>query len=59
MSKQREPYIRPVVMRLEYTTDVRVSQVSGCKLDTSDTGPSVTCCLTDEPHIVPCSDPVS
>jgi hypothetical protein len=59
MSTQRQPYIRPVVMRLEYTTDVRVSQVSGCKLETSDTGPSVTGCLTASPPIIPCSDPVS
>jgi len=57
MSKQ--PYIRPVVMRLEYTTDVRVSQVSGCKQETSDTGPSVTGCLTASPPIIPCVDPVS
>jgi len=53
------PYIRPIVMRLEYTTDVRVSQISGCKLETSHTGPSVTGCLTASPPIIPCNDPVS
>lgn len=59
MSRQREPYIRPVVMRLEYTTDVRVSQITGCKLETSDTGPAVTGCLTDEAPVLPCNDPIS
>jgi hypothetical protein len=55
----KQPYIRPVVMRLEYTTDARVSQVVGCKQETSDTGPSVTGCLTASPPIIPCNDPVS
>lgn len=58
MSRQREPYTRPVVIRLEYTTDVRVSQSVGCKLESSDTGPSVTGCLS-EGSPIPCSDPVS
>ena len=53
------PYIRPVVLRLEYTTDVRVSTVSGCKLETSDTGPSVTGCVTAAVPVLPCNDPVS
>jgi hypothetical protein len=59
MSSQRQPYIRPVVMRLEYTTDVRVSTVQGCKLETSDTGPSVTGCVTATAPVLPCNDPIS
>lgn len=35
---QRQPYVRPFVLRLEYVTDVRVSQVCACKTDGSSSG---------------------
>ncbi|HZO19001.1 MAG TPA: hypothetical protein VFB46_08450 [Gemmatimonadaceae bacterium] len=59
MSNEREPYIRPIIMRLEYTTDVRVSQATGCKAESSEVGPSTTGCVAATPPIVPCTQPVS
>jgi hypothetical protein len=59
MLTPREPYVRPVVMRLEYTTDVRVSTVTGCKLESSDVGPSVQGCVRTSVPIGPCNDIVS
>lgn len=59
MSSEREQYVRPVVVRLEYTTDVRVSQATGCKLETSDTGPSTSGCVNASPPFNPCVQPIS
>lgn len=59
MPTPRKEYIRPFVTRLEYTTDVRVSQVGGCKLESSDTGPVVQGCLDTDAPPGPCNDPVS
>ena len=59
MTTPRKAYIRPFVTRLEYTTDVRVSQVGGCKLESSDTGPVVQGCTDTDAPPGPCNDPVS
>lgn len=33
MDQQREPYVRPFVMRLEFSTDTRVSMAQVCKTE--------------------------
>ncbi len=59
MEKQREAYVRPFITQLEYTTDVNVSQVVGCKLESSDTGALATGCKIATGSNVPCTEAVS
>jgi hypothetical protein len=38
MKSQRHPYVKPFVLRLEYVTDVKVSQACSCKTEGSESG---------------------
>lgn len=55
MYSKRQPYIRPFVLRLEYVTDVKVSQTCACKTEgaSSGAGPGTECTLVD--NVTPCS----
>jgi hypothetical protein len=56
-SNMREPYVKPVVMQLHYSTDQSVSMAEGCKVVGSGSGPTVTGCQTDDIPSLPCSAP--
>jgi hypothetical protein len=55
MSMEREPYVRPFVMRLDYSTDNRVSMAQVCKQEADVNGPTPNNCLDVSGGIpVPC-----
>lgn len=54
----REPYVKPVVMQLHYSTEPEVAIAQACKTTGSASGPTVSGCRTTNPF-VPCSTPGS
>lgn len=42
----RQPYVRPFVMRLDYSTDNRVSMAQVCKQEGDVQGPTPNNCVT-------------
>ena len=58
MSKERQPYVRPFVMRLDYSTDNRVSMAQVCKQEAAVSGPIASGCQL-EALPVPCVEIVS
>ena len=51
----RQPYVRPFVMRLDYSTDHKVSMAQVCKQEADVSGPSPNNCLdTSGSFPVPC-----
>lgn len=58
MSMERQPYVRPFVMRLDYSTDNRVSMAQVCKQEGAVTGPIAGGCQ-QELLPVPCVEIVS
>jgi hypothetical protein len=59
MSMERQPYVRPFVMRLDYSTDNRVSMAQVCKQELALTGPVVAGCQNLIPAGTPCVEIVS
>jgi hypothetical protein len=59
MPEQRQPYIRPFVMKLEYEADAKVSQVCSCKFELSASGAEAFGCKLAANPLVPCSECVS
>jgi hypothetical protein len=58
MPMKRQPYVRPFVMRLDYSTDNRVSMAQVCKQEAAVSGPIASGCqLQDLP--APCVEIVS
>jgi len=47
MEQQREPYVRPLVMRLEYSTDTGVSMAQACKAEGDENAAGGSNCLDD------------
>ena len=54
MSMERQPYVRPFVMRLDYSTDNKVSMAAVCKQEGDVSGPSPNNCFTFDPQPGPC-----
>jgi hypothetical protein len=55
MPMDRQPYVRPYVMRLDYSTDNRVSMAQVCKQEGDVQGPTPNNCLTvGGPIPIPC-----
>jgi hypothetical protein len=54
MSMERQPYVRPFVMRLDYSTDNRVSMAQVCKQEGDVSGPSPNNCFRVEGIPGPC-----
>jgi|AAFX01.1.fsa_nt_gi hypothetical protein len=50
---EREPYVKPVVMQLHYSTEPEVAIAQACKTTGSASGPTVSGCKTTNPF-VPC-----
>lgn len=40
MQDEREPYVKPAIVRLEHTADLKVSMTSGCKTGAAGIGGS-------------------
>jgi hypothetical protein len=59
MSMERQPYVRPFVMRLDYSTDNRVSMAQVCKQEGSATGAIPSSCVGAPDTNIPCVEIVS
>ena len=54
MAQMKKEYLKPIVMRLQFEADVKVSLLDSCKSDASITGPGPqTACLHG---LSPCAD---
>lgn len=51
---EREPYVKPVVLQLHYSTEPEVAIAQACKTTGSASGPTVSGCKTTNPFI-PCA----
>jgi hypothetical protein len=49
----REPYVKPLVMQLHYSTEPEVAIAAACKTPGAVSGPLVAGCKTTNPF-VPC-----
>ena len=54
----REPYVKPVVMQLHYSTEPDVAIASACKTTGSATGPTISSCRNQQ-NPGPCLTPGS
>ncbi len=51
--QNREPYVKPMVVQLHYSTEPEVAIAQACKTTGSGSGPTLGACRTTNPF-VPC-----
>jgi hypothetical protein len=54
MSMKRQPYVRPFVMRLDYSTDNQVSMAGVCKQEGAVSGAIPSSCVGAPENNIPC-----
>lgn len=51
---KREPYVKPIVLQMHYSSERGVTIAGACKTVGSTSGPTVEGCLTDTSPSFPC-----